>query len=177
MSPFRTAAARGLAAALFMVVLSACDLVVGVCGSSRSLFARGDLTGAQVVPSVATPDSGRVELFLSDDSEDQDHVDWELRTSVPPSRFTAVHIHEGRSGETGRILQTLPAHLYQRPPSPYSLGGRVEHASPPSMNELFALLRQGGAYVDIHTVDRADGVLRAQLTTYLFQDWNDYVCD
>jgi hypothetical protein len=164
--------AASTAATLF---LSGC----GPCGASRYVGTRGDMTGAQVAPAVGTAHTGRIDdLSLGDDERLDDTIHWLMFTSLPAGSVTAVHIHEGRPGQTGRILYTLPARFFEGGGgSFFNIGALLTYDGPVSIDTLYDLLARGQAYVDIHTVGHPDGELRAQLELVDAQDWSDYYCD
>ena len=96
---------------------------------------------------------------------------WSFSTTVPAPQITAIHIHEGTPGQNGRILFTLAGQGIR-------LNGSVQpYQESEPFGTLFDLLRSGQAYVDIHTEQRPDGELRANLMIVQNDDWDSNSCD
>ncbi|MEM7259910.1 MAG: CHRD domain-containing protein [Pseudomonadota bacterium] len=111
-----------------------------------------DLSGTQMLPPVSVAQTARAELTLNTQTNEIVGI---LDTVV--GSVTAAHIHEGAVGEVGaEVVALIPAtdgsEQYVIPPGTVLSG---EHA-----RELVS----GNLYIDLHTQQYPDGLLRAQLT-------------
>ena len=132
------------------------------------------LTGADEVPAVVTDASGKVEIFVN---SDETKLEFELavRKGV---RVTQSHIHCAPKGVNGPIVVFL-AGFHNRG---WDVNGTwVENATatdanviPPAagstcpvplnnLRDLAAAIRQGNAYVNVHSVAHPGGEIRGQL--------------
>ena len=120
-------------------------------------------------------------LQLTDEQEGSgrsDRMFWSFSTTVPVPLITAMHIHEGKPGQNGRILFTLAERSQPGAGQGISLDGSVQpYAGSEPFGTLFDLLRSGQAYVDIHTEQRPDGELRSNLMIVQNDDWNSNSCN
>lgn len=101
---------------------------------------------------------------------------WSFSTMIPATQITAIHIHEGKPGQNGRILFTLAS----QPGAGQGIGldGSVQpYEGSEPFGTLFDLLRRGQAYVDFHTEQRPDGELRANLMIVQNDDWDSNSCN
>jgi hypothetical protein len=134
---------------------------------SRFLDAGATLTSPDLV------DTGSVAVgFLQNRGGDtQQSLSWFIRGPTH-SDVTAVQIRRGGPGETGEILYTF-TNGYVGPDdvitqsSPQLWSGAIDY------EELFALIRSGGVYVEVQTVDQPAGALRGQLFVTNERDWAD----
>jgi hypothetical protein len=121
-----------------------------------------DLTVDAEVPPVATPSegSGSAEVTISDDGSE---ITYEVTYQDLTGDATAAHIHAAPPGVAGGVMLPL-AHG----PSPFS--GTLTEADftpvdggPQSFAEALDAIRDGNAYVNIHTEANPPGEIRGQL--------------
>jgi hypothetical protein len=121
-----------------------------------------DLTVDAEVPPVTTPSegSGSAEVTISDDESE---ISYEVSYQGLTGDATASHIHFGAADVAGAVMLPL-AHG----PSPFS--GTLTEADftpvdggPQSYAEALDAIRDGNAYVNIHTEANAPGEIRGQL--------------
>jgi hypothetical protein len=114
-----------------------------------------DLSGANEVPPVATPASGRAVLVLFDDAGT---LTLHYRVTVSDiSDITAAHIHAGAPGENGPVVFTLfDGTGTFDPDNPISGSIAITNA------ELTELLT-GNYYINVHTSEYPDGEIRGQV--------------
>lgn len=146
-----------------------CALDPFACGTqSRVLDATGTLAG------VAPADTGTVMIaFLQLRGGDRQHsLTWFIRGSVDTARVTAVHLHRGRAGEEGPVLCSFP-NGYAGPRDVITQSGPQLWSGTTDYETLFRDIRDGAAYVDVHTLDRPEGALRGQLTVDRERGWQD----
>ena len=146
--------------------------LAGVAGVScndaldgREAF-QADLSGAQEVPARPTAANGTAQIFI-----DGDLISYAIEIDDIDS-ITAAHIHSGVPGVNG------PIRLFLYPPLPPAAGETVPRISTsdkriliestvPSSNvtgvtyqELLNQMRNGGAYVNVHTTTFPGGEMR-----------------
>lgn len=132
---------------------------------------RAVLSGAEEVPAIATTSaSGTTNLNLQMN-------DTELRFNVMVSNITdatAAHIHQGVMGVNGPIV----ANLFTGPTKTGLFSGvlaegviRASDLTGPlagqPLSSLIDLLRNGGAYINVHTVNNPNGEIRGQVMAQL----------
>lgn len=125
-------------------------------------FFQALLFGDEEVPPVETDALGDA-AFLTDGTT----MEYEIVVAhIVDAR--AAHIHEGEVGENGPILVTL---FIADPPVTVEDTARLVRDSftatdddvDMTMNELLELMRSGGAYVNVHTVENPGGEIRGQI--------------
>jgi CHRD domain-containing protein len=140
--------------ALALAVLPACD-----DNDDLSEFTASPLSGSNEVPSLTTAAGGSASF-----TEDGDLV----RYSVQVQSMTGVtmaHIHSGVAGTNGPIRVTL----YSGPVTGAVNGRLVEGSFTATdvngltLNELLNEMRNGNAYVNVHSLAFPNGEIRAQV--------------
>jgi glucose/arabinose dehydrogenase len=126
------------------------------------------LTGAEEVPPVSS-EAGALALFeLNDDGT----LSFELRALRPIQNATAAHIHLGASGQNGPVALFLygPTAGEDFATGDLIASGTVNDTNvivrpgfTPSVANLAERVRQGRAYVNLHTTDFPGGEIRGQL--------------
>jgi hypothetical protein len=156
----------------------------GPCGYERSVTTRAHLSAEQVVPPTMNAYTGEVALLevINDDPEagsrlgsGSDWVDWSIKTNIPVARVTGVELHEGLSGQNGRILLTLPSWAIGSD-SLFTVAKAVPYDSAVPIEELIDLITRGRAYVDVHTWDSPEGALRGPLDAVQPNEPEGYYC-
>jgi Cu/Zn superoxide dismutase len=155
--------------------------VVGPSSSSSSSLS-GDqfsarLTGDNEVPPVNTDATGRIRLIVN---SAQDAVDYQISLSNLNGIVTGAHIHSGGSSTNGPIVANLNVHGAFASASAggggggsattsTSTGGTVTFAdlkgplAGKQISDLIKLIKDGKAYVNVHTDQNPDGEIRGQL--------------
>ena len=128
------------------------------------------LTGAEEVPAVDTRAQGQANFRLSADGT-------ELSYRLNVANIVDVrmaHIHNGPAGENAGIV----VWLYPDAPPPVLIPGRtggvlatgvitaddlVGDLAGEDLDALIELMREGGAYVNVHTVANPGGAVRGQI--------------
>lgn len=121
------------------------------------------MIGGSEVPRVETDAAGEAVFRLLDGPA----LRYQLSV-LDIAEVTAAHIHEGEVGENGPILVTL----FTADP-PETFGGPAvlvtDTITAPdadvdmTMDELLDLMRSGGTYVNVHTVENPGGEIRGQI--------------
>jgi hypothetical protein len=128
-----------------------------------------ELTGGEEVPAVPTEGRAVVRLDLRNDNA----LEFELGATRDLRQVTAAHIHLGAFGQNGPVV----AHLFSSANGRnFGRGDRIARgtlrngeivAQPgfmPTVAELAERIRQGRAYVNVHTTAHPNGEVRGQLT-------------
>ncbi len=145
----------GIAVNPFLVVITvgvaACDPYQ--CGTeARSATYEGRL-GQSIPPTVTLADnaSGRVFLMLNEwrGSISQQNVIASVNIRGFVSTVSEIHVHEGRLGDSGRVLLKL-ANGYLVGDSAWKTGMEL-FAGPASWGDLWSLLNSGRGYFEVHS--------------------------
>ena len=112
------------------------------------------LTGKDEVPPVNTQATGMAQFQLSSDGKE---INYDL-TATNLQGFMMAHIHQGKAGENGQ------------PVAPLSMGkGKITSSdlkgplAGKQISDLVDLMKNGGAYVNIHTQQNQNGEIRGQI--------------
>lgn len=137
------------------------------------IYERGDefgaeLTGGEEVPAVETEARAAVRLEVRSDGA----IDYKLGAMGPIQQATAAHIHLGAFGQNGPVV----AFLFQSStPQDFQAGDQIAHGTltaasviarpgfEPTLANLVERIRQGRAYVNLHTTAHPPGEIRGQL--------------
>jgi hypothetical protein len=141
---------------------------------------RETLVGYQEVPALSTPGTGEFRARI--DTKDSE-IRYELSYADTESVVTQAHIHFENATNNGPIVVFLctnlgngPAGTQACPAAPATVtgtiraadvgaGGAAQGIAAGELAELVAAIRAGATYVNVHTVDRPGGEIRAQLGT------------
>ena len=112
------------------------------------------LSGKDEVPPVNTQATGTAQLQLSSDGKE---INYDL-TTTNLNGFMMAHIHKGKSGENGQPVAALQMGKGKITSSDLqgSLAGK-------QMSDLVNLMKNGGAYVNVHTNQNQNGEIRGQI--------------
>jgi hypothetical protein len=142
---------------------------------------RERVTGYEETPlALSTPASGKFEVRIS---RFEDEIDYELSYRGFPTDVTQAHIHFGARAQSGGISVWLCANnppITNAPPGTQacptregSISGTITPAdvvgpagqgiAAGEFEELIDAMRAGATYVNVHTVERAAGEIRAQI--------------
>ena len=112
------------------------------------------LTGKDEVPPVNTQATGMAQFQLSSDGKE---INYDL-TTTNLNGFMMAHIHQGKAGENGQ------------PVAPLLMGkGKITSSdlkgplAGKQISDLVDLMKNGGAYVNIHTQQNQNGEIRGQI--------------
>lgn len=125
-----------------------------------------ELTGAEENPPVATAASGFASFTLNANGT----LSYELRATGPILQATAAHIHFGGYTQNGPVVVTL---FSASPPRDFAAGDVIAsgvisnanvNATGGTLANVVSRIRQGRAYVNLHTTAKPGGEIRGQLT-------------
>jgi hypothetical protein len=112
------------------------------------------LSGKDELPPVNTQATGMAQFQLSSDGKE---INYDL-TATNLQGFMMAHIHQGKAGENGQ------------PVAPLSMGkGKIISSdlkgplAGKQISDLVDLMKNGGAYVNIHTQQNQNGEIRGQI--------------
>ena len=137
------------------------------------VFDHGDefgafLTGRQELPAVQTDGSAIAQFELEDDGT----LEFELRAIRAIENVTQAHIHLGARGQNGPVVAFL---FGLDPGEDFRHGERIARGTlndsnviarpgfTPTISNLVERMRQGRAYVNVHTIDHPAGEVRGQI--------------
>ena len=113
------------------------------------------LSGKDEVPPVNTQATGTAQLQLSSDGKE---LNYDLSTTNLQG-FMMAHIHQGKSGENGQPI-TTPLQMGKGKITSSDLQGSLAGKQ---ISDLVDIMKNGGAYVNIHTQQNQNGEIRGQI--------------
>ena len=157
--------------------------VAAVAVADEGNNVRERLSGYEEVPALSTPGSGQFRASI--DASD-DEISYRLSYQGTESAVTQAHIHFENATNNGPIVVFLCTNLGNGhpgtqacPASPATISGTIvpAHVSTTAasagavangiaaneFDELVRAIRAGATYVNVHTVNRGTGEIRAQL--------------
>ena len=161
-------------------VAAACAIGVGavaVADNGRRSD-REALTGFEEVPAVSTPGVGE---FRTSINRAGDQVRYKLSFSGLESAVTQAHIHFENETNNGPVIVFLCSNLTGPPPGTQACpaaggtirgtitaddvggGGASQGLAAGEIEEFTRAIRAGATYVNVHSVGRPGGEIRAQL--------------
>jgi hypothetical protein len=129
------------------------------------------LAGSNEVPAVTTTATGTMTLI----QEDSVNIQYEI-TAASIDSITMVHIHAGASGANGPIMVWFfptEASTTAGPGTRAGINGVVRvgrinranrYIAPFTLDSVLARMRNGTAYVNVHTRRNGGGEIRGQVT-------------
>ena len=168
---FRLAAALGLVAALAVAVAA-----VAVANGGHGI--REKLTGYQENPALSTTGHGKFRLSIDRKAQE---IHYTLTYGGLESDATQSHIHFEKPTNNGSIVVFLCSNLGNGPPGTQAcpatggtISGTIRPADVTAMaaaqgiaagefDEFVAAIKAGATYVNVHSVNRPSGEIRAQL--------------
>ncbi len=147
--------------AIFMLLLTAS---LGMAASHGTFMAK--LSGKEVVPAVETKATGEAHFTLSKDGKELTYV---LKL-MDIENVSAAHIHMAVRGKNGGPV----AGLFSGPKKEGMFSGEIAKGTitekdligplaGKTIGDLVKLIKDGGAYVNVHTDKYPDGEIRGQI--------------
>ena len=141
-------------------------LVTASLGMAATMSFKAELTGKEEVPAVMTKGGGEAIFKLSKDGKE---LTYEV-TVKGLENITASHIHAGKKGEEGAPV----VGLFGGPKKEGKFSGvlakgtimdkdLVGPLAGKTIGDLVAMIKDGGAYVNVHTAKVPNGELRGQI--------------
>ncbi len=135
-------------------------------GLAASKDFKAKISGKEVVPPVETKATGDAEFKLSKDGKSITYI---LRVK-DIENVTVAHIHAGKKGESGAPV----AGLFMGPKKEGVFSGElakgtitdkdlVGKLAGKTISDLVTLIKDGEAYVNVHTVKNPNGEIRGQI--------------
>jgi hypothetical protein len=162
-SKTKTLGVSAIIAALTLVMISIAGLNNGLIAVPPPAFAQqksqtftAKLAGNNEVPPVTTPATGSAQFQLSPDGKE---LNYDLSTANLKA-FMMAHIHQGKAGENGQPVAQLSMGKGKITASDLKgpLAGK-------QMSDLVNLMKNGGAYANVHTQQNQNGEIRGQITS------------
>jgi hypothetical protein len=114
------------------------------------------LTGKDEVPPVNTQATGTPQFQLSSDGKE---INYDL-TTTNLNGFMMAHIHQGKAGENGQPV--APLQMGKGKITSSDLQGPLAGKQ---ISDLVDLMKNGGAYTNVHTQQNQNGEIRGQITS------------
>jgi hypothetical protein len=152
-----------IASALGFAIMSASGLAALTNSASPAAFAQqqqqsqsftAKLAGNNEVPPVNTQATGMAQFQLSADGKE---LNYNL-TATNLHGFMMAHIHQGKAGENGQPV--APLSMGKAKITSSDLKGPLAGKQ---ITDLVDLMKNGGAYANIHTQQHQDGEIRGQI--------------
>jgi len=168
----------GLVVVLAIMGAIAVGVLAAVAVADEGGSVRERLTGYEEVPALSTPGVGQFRASI--DARD-DEIDYRLSFSGTESNVTQAHIHFENATNNGPIVVFLCTNLGNGPtgtqacpatggtingtirPADVGAGAAAQGLAAGEFDELVRAIRAGATYVNVHTVVRPGGEIRAQL--------------
>jgi hypothetical protein len=169
---FRLAAAVGVVAALAVAVVA----IAAANGGGHGI--KEKLTGYQENPALSTTGHGKFRLSIDRKAQE---IHYTLTYGGLESDATQSHIHFEKPTNNGSIVVFLCSNLGNGPPGTQAcpptggtISGTIRPADVTAMaaaqgiaagefDEFVAAIKAGATYVNVHSVNRPSGEIRAQL--------------
>lgn len=120
--------------------------------SSQTFTAK--LTGKDEVPPVNTQATGMAQFQLSSDGKE---LNYDLSTTSL-NGFMMAHVHQGKAGENGQPV--APLQMGKGKIASSDLQGPLAGKQ---ISDLVDIMKNGGAYVNVHTNQNQNGEIRGQI--------------
>jgi hypothetical protein len=135
------------------------DVIVGL--DEANAFAV-NMTGAKERPNAVTPSGSGTATFTLNETETS--LTYSISVSNMTSNITLAHIHLGNASTAGGIIIQLTT-----PVNNGTVTGTITNTTALglglSFGSLVDLIRNGDAYVNVHTSNNPNGEIRGQLET------------
>jgi CHRD domain len=151
---------------------------MGTAAVANNVRARETLSGYEEVPALSTPGVGEFKIDLN---RAGDALDYTLTFSGLESDATQAHIHFENRTNNGNIVVFLCSNLGNGPAGTQACpaaggtitgtitaadigaGAAAQGIAAGEFDEFVQALRSGATYVNVHSVNRPGGEIRAQL--------------
>jgi hypothetical protein len=151
---------------------------MGTVAVADNVRERETLTGYEEVPALSTPGVGEFKIDLA---RSGDSLDYELTFSGLETDATQAHIHFENATNNGAIVVFLCSNLGNGPAGTQACpaaggtitgtiaaadvgaGAAAQGIAAGEFGEFVAALRAGATYVNVHSVGRPGGEIRAQI--------------
>jgi len=131
------------------------NVIMPAFAQQQQTFA-AKLSGNNEVPPLTTTATGLAQFQLSSDGNQLSYT----LSAKNLNNFMMAHIHQGKPGEMGQPVAML------------SMGnGKITSAdlqgplAGKQMSDLVSIMKNGGAYVNVHTQQNQNGEIRGQILT------------
>jgi hypothetical protein len=142
-----------------VVTLTACDSDDPVAPESPTTFT-ATMTGAKEKPNPVSPSGNGTATFTLDTQETA--LTYSITVQNMTSTITAAHIHLGNANVAGGVIVGLVT-----PVNGSTVTGTIISSTAlglgVSWSSLINLMRNGDAYVNVHTANNPGGEIRGQL--------------
>ncbi len=175
---------KGLRTRLVLAVAAVAALAIGlvtvaVAGGGHSI--REKLTSYREVPALSTPGVGH---FRASINRGASEIHYKLSYSGLESDATQSHLHFENRTNAGPVIVFLCTNLGNGPPGTQACpasggtisgtikpadvgnGGAAQGLAAGEFDELVRAIRAGAVYVNVHSVTRPAGEIRAQLSEH-----------
>jgi CHRD domain len=149
------AAVSALAFAILFSLVAAQQSVYAQQQSSPTFTA--ELTGKNEVPPVNTQATGVAQFQLSADGKE---INYDL-SARDLNGFMMAHIHQGKAEENGQPI-TSPLSIGKGKITSTDLQGPLAGKQ---ISDLVNIIKNGQAYVNVHTDQNQNGEIRGQITS------------
>jgi CHRD domain len=140
-------------ASMAILTLQHTPTIAAYAQQSQTFTAK--LSGKDEVPPVNTQATGTAQFQLSSDGKE---INYDL-TTTNLNGFMMAHIHQGKSGENGQPI-TTPLQMGKGKITSSDLQGSLAGKQ---ISDLVDLMKNGGAYVNVHTNQNQNGEIRGQI--------------
>ncbi len=152
--------------AKLVVFVAFAIILTASLGMSATESFKARLSGKEVVPAVATKATGEADFKLSKDGKELSYT----LTLKNIENVTAAHIHAGKKGDNGAPV----AGLFAGPKKEGKFSGVLAKGTitdkdlfgslaGQTIGDLVKMIKDGGAYVNVHTDKYPDGEVRGQI--------------
>ncbi len=144
--------------------LSSLILVGATSSYAQNEKYRAKLDGNNEVPAVNTTAEGTINFKTNSDK-----LTWKANiTGITDA--TGAHIHQGKTGENGDVIvDLLKVSKHSNSPTGMSMRGNITASSlqgpmkGKTLEDLKTAMGNGDTYVNVHTADHPDGMIRGQV--------------
>ncbi|MFL6471997.1 MAG: CHRD domain-containing protein [Nitrososphaeraceae archaeon] len=137
-----------------MAILTQPSTTAYAQGQQQSQAFTAKLTGKDEVPPVNTQATGMAQFQLSSDGKE---INYDL-TTTNLNGFMMAHIHQGKAGENGQPV--APLQMGKGKIASSDLQGPLAGKQ---ISDLVDLMKNGGAYANVHTQQNQNGEIRGQI--------------
>src|SRR6188472_3713733 len=138
-----------------MAIITAQQPTTAYAQQQQSQAFTAKLSGKDELPPVNTQATGMAQFQLSSDGKE---INYDL-TATNLQGFMMAHIHQGKTGDNGQPVTTA-----------LSMGkGKITSSdlqgplTGKQISDLVDLMKNGGAYVNVHTQQHQNGEIRGQI--------------